>query len=81
MKSLQVSVWTGQQIKEKYQNGSPLKTTHQNHQIFDVHVWEINVHMYTKYEVSMCNPVAGEVCTDDDDADTNANNDRQSMIV
>ena len=32
----------------------------------------------------MCNPVPGEVCTDDNDTnsdDTNANNDRQSMIV
>ena len=33
--------------------------------------------MNTKYEVSMSNPVVGEVCTDD----ANANDDRQSMIV
>ena len=26
-------------------------------------------HMYTKYEVSVSNPVPGEVCTDDDDDD------------
>ena len=34
--------------------------------------------MYTKYEVFMSNPVAGEVCTDDDDTNTNDNG--QSMI-
>ena len=40
------------------------------------------VHMYTKYEVSMSNPVPREVCTDDDDAnDKGANEDEQSMIV
>ena len=40
------------------------------------------MHMTTKYEVSISNPVVGEVCTDDDDANnTNANDDRQSMIV
>ena len=38
--------------------------------------------MYTKYEVSTSNPVAGEVCTDDTNADNaNANDDGQSMIV
>ena len=46
-----------------------------------------HVHKYTKYEVSMSNSVAGEVCTDDTKAndananDTNANNDGQSMII
>ena len=46
------------------------------------------VHMYTKYEVSMFNAVAGEVCTDDDanaDDNSNANDDTnddgQNMIV
>ena len=39
------------------------------------------MHMYTKYEVSMSNPVLGEVCTDDDNANANDTNDRQSMIV
>ena len=44
--------------------------------------------MYTKYEVSMYNPVPGEVCTDnandnanDDDTNANANDDGQSMIM
>ena len=37
-----------------------------------------HVHMYTKCEVSMSNPVPGGVCTDNDDTDTN---DGQSMIV
>ena len=38
---------------------------------------------YTKYEISMSNPVAGEVCTDDDanTDDPTPNNDGQSMIV
>ena len=39
MKSLGLSVWVWQQIKEKYQNGCHLKTTSQNHKIFDVHMW------------------------------------------
>ena len=34
------------------------------------------MHMYTKYEVSMSNPVAGGVHND-----ANANDDGQSMIV
>ena len=39
--------------------------------------------MHTKYEVSMPNPMAGEVCTDDeaDANDANTNDDRQSMIA
>ena len=59
MKSLRLSVWAGQQIKDKYQNGCHLKIPSQNHKIFDVHVSGTHVHMYTKYEVSMSNPVAG----------------------
>ena len=39
------------------------------------------MHMYTKYEVSMSNPVPGEVCTDDDDDNADANDDGQCMIV
>ena len=39
MKSPRLSVWVGQQIKEKYQNGCHLKTTSQNHKIFHVHMW------------------------------------------
>ena len=35
--------------------------------------------MYSKYEVSMSNPVPGEMCTDD--ADAMANDNRQFMIV
>ena len=39
------------------------------------------MHMYTKYEVSMSKPVPGEVCTDNDAKDADANDDGQSMIV
>ena len=47
-----------------------------------MHIWGIHVHMYTKYKVSMSNPVPGEVCTDDaNDDDDNANDDGQSMTV
>ena len=45
-------MWAGEQIKEKYQNGCHLKTTSQNHSIFNVHLWETYVHKCTKYEVS-----------------------------
>ena len=41
------------------------------------------MHMYTKYEVSMFNPVmGGGMCTDNDTNanDANANDDGQSMI-
>ena len=43
----------------KYQNGCHLKTTSQNHKIFDVHIWKTYVHKYTKDEVSMSNHVPG----------------------
>ena len=66
-------MWAGQQIKEKYQNGCYLKTTGQNHQLIDVHIWDTHVHMHTKYEAAMSNPVPGEVSTDDDDTNTNTN--------
>ena len=45
------------------------------------------MHMCTKCEVSMYNPVPGGMCTDTNadtpmqDDDTDANDDRQSMIV
>ena len=70
-----MSAWAGQQIKEKYQNGCHLKTTSQNHQIFDKHVWRTYVHMYTKYEVLCVNLYQVEMFTDD----ANANDDEQSM--
>ena len=43
-----------------------------------MHAWGTYVHMYTKYDISMSNNVPGEVCTDDDMDDANANdaNDR-----
>ena len=53
-----------------------------------MHIWGTYVHKYTKYEVSMSNPVAGGgVHTNDNDTnndannDANANDDGQSMIV
>ena len=52
-------MWTEEHIKENYQNACYLKTTSQNHSIFDVHTWGTYVHMYRKYEVSMSNPVPG----------------------
>ena len=71
----------GQESKSKKntKNGCHLKTTSQNHYIFDVHMWGIYVHMYTKYEVSMSTLCQGEVCTDNN---ANANDDdAQFMIV
>ena len=41
-------------------------------------MWGTYVHMCTKYEVSMFNPVPGEVCTDDVDAN---HDDGQSIII
>ena len=50
-----------------------------------MHKWGggAHVHMYTKYQVSMSNPLwQGEVCTgNDDDTNANANDDAQNMIV
>ena len=40
----------------------------------DMHKWGTYVHMYTKYEVSMSNPVLEEVCTDDTNINANDNN-------
>ena len=48
-----------------------------------MHIWWTYVHMYTKSEASMSNPVArGGVCTDDDNANIyiNDNDDTRSMI-
>ena len=36
-----------------------------------MYIWGMYVHMCTKYKVSMCNPVPGEVCTDDANTDAN----------
>ena len=58
MKFLCLSIWAGQQIKEKYQNGCHLKTTSQNHYLMCI-CGVTHVHRYTKYEVSMSNSVAG----------------------
>ena len=52
-------IWTEEHTKENYQNGCHLKTTSQNHLIFDVHMWGTYVHMCTKYKVSMSNHVPG----------------------
>ena len=71
MKSLWLSVWARQQIKEKYQNGCHLKTTSQNHYLMCI------------YEGNRCTCVPnmkrlclilwlGEVCTDDTNANTDA---------
>ena len=45
--------------QRKEPNGYHLKTTSQNHNKIDVHIWETWVHMCTKYEVSMSNHVPG----------------------
>ena len=37
--------------------------------------------MYTKYEVSMSNPVSGGMCTDKANNANDNNDDRQFMIV
>ena len=42
-----------------HQNGCHFKSASQNHYIFDAHMWGTYVHMYTKNEVSMSNPVPG----------------------
>ena len=68
-------MWAGEKIKEKYQNCCNLKTMSEL-LIFDVHIWGTYMHIYTKYEVSMSNPVPGEVCTDDSNHnDATANDD------
>ena len=43
-------------------------------------MWGTQLHMCTKYKVSMYNPVPGEVCTDDTN-NADANNNGQLMIV
>ena len=58
MKFLSLSMWAGEQIKVKYNKICHLKTTSQNDQIFDVHILGAYMHIHTKYEVSILNPVA-----------------------
>ena len=58
MKFLSLSMWTGEQIKEKYHKICHLKTTSQNDKIFNVHILGPYMHIHIKYEVSIFNPVA-----------------------
>ena len=46
-------MWTGEQIKQKYQNSSHLKTISQNNQKGNQHIPGIIMNIYTKYEVSI----------------------------
>ena len=46
-------MWTGEQIKEKYQNSCHLKTIHQNNQKSNQHILGINMNIHTKYGVSI----------------------------
>ena len=74
MKSLWLSLWAGQQIKEKYQIGCHLKTY-----IGD------NMYIGKPNMKFLCLTLwQGKVCTDDDDDannDANANDNREGMIV
>ena len=51
--SLLLSVWEGQQIKEKYQNGFHLKTISHNNQKSNQHIAGAFVNIHTKCEVSV----------------------------
>ena len=53
MNSPCLSVWAGQQTKEKYQNGCHLKNTSQNNQKSNQHIARAHVNIHTKYEVSV----------------------------
>ena len=64
MKSLCLSIWAGQQIKEKYQNGYQLKTTSQNHKRFDVHIWGHMCICVPNMKFLCLTLCQGEVCTD-----------------
>ena len=46
-------MWAGEQIYEKYQNGSHLKTISQKNQKSNQHIAGAYVNIHTKYEVSM----------------------------
>ena len=46
-------MWAGEQINEKYQHGCHLETISQNNQKINQHIVGINVHVHTKYEVSL----------------------------
>ena len=54
MQLLLLSIWTGEQIKEKYHKICHLKTTSQNDKIFNGHILG---HIHIKYKVSILNPV------------------------
>ena len=53
MKFLLLRVWTGEQIKQKYQNSCHLKTISQNNQKRYQHILGINMNIHTKFEVSV----------------------------
>ena len=53
-----MTMWAGEQIKEKCHKICHLKTTSQNDKIFNVHILGAYMHIYTKYEVSILNPMA-----------------------
>ena len=53
-----LSMWVGEQIKEKYHKICHLKTTSLNDLIFNVHTLGAYMHTHIKYEVSIFNPVA-----------------------
>ena len=46
-------MWTGKQIKQKYQNSCYLKTMTQNNQKRNQYIPEININIHTKYEISI----------------------------
>ena len=46
-----MTVCMGRIANQKKKNGCHLKTRSQNHKIFDVHMWQIYVNMYTKYSM------------------------------
>ena len=46
-------MWTGEQIKQKYQNSCHLKIISQNNQKSNQHILGINMNIQTKYEVSI----------------------------
>ena len=53
MKFLLLCMWTGEQIKQRYQNSCHLKTVSQNNQKSNQHIPGINMNIHTKYEVSI----------------------------
>ena len=55
-----LSMCTGEQIKEKYQNDCHLKTFSENNQKCNRHIVGTYVNIHTKYEVSVKFKWAGE---------------------